>query len=180
MKDRLRKLMSKFGRSRFRYLEIQDGAMSVTAVLKPGARKPALAVRSTSTGPSAIGAASTAAVAGSASGDDKPKTTVPKPSIPAADDNRVLESHEVTPQTLLSPRVGHFYLTDPKRIKTAVLVPGAAIEEGQVIGLIESMKIRYEVKAEKGGVVAETLVEDGEAVEYGQPLARLQLASEGN
>ena len=64
-------------------------------------------------------------------------------------------------------------------LATAALVPGSTIEAGQVIGLIESMKIRYEVKADKGGVVAETLVEDGEAVEFGQPLARLHETPEG-
>ena len=159
-KERLRKLMAKFGRSRFRYMEVKDGAVNITAVQKPGVRK--------------------ATVAGGVIIDDAIKSTVPKPSIPAVDESKILEAHEVTPNTLLSPRVGHFYLTDKKRLKDPVLVAGEEVQEGQLIGMIESMNIRYEVKAEKTGIVAKTLVEDGEAVEYGQPLARLQEPSEAS
>ena len=162
-KERLRRLMAKFGRSRFRYMEVKDGAVNITAVQKSGARKATVKA-------SEIEIEEEGAM----------KTTVPKPSLPTVDESKILEAHEVTPQTLLSPRVGHFFLTDKKRLKEPVLVAGAEVEEGQLIGMIESMNIRYEVKAEKAGLVAKTLVEDGEAVEYGQPLVRLQDPSEAS
>ena len=161
-KERLRRLMAKFGRSRFRYMEVKDGAVNITAVQKPGARKPVLKASD------------------HVAEEEAMKSTVPKPSLPTVDESKIFEAHEVTPQTLLSPRVGHFYLTDKKRLKEPILVVGQEVTEGQVIGVIESMNIRYEVKAEKAGVVAETLVEDGETVEYGQPLARLQYPSEAS
>ena len=161
-KERLRRLMAKFGRSRFRYMEVKDGAVNITAVQKPGARKPVLKASDL------------------VAEEEAMKATVPKPSLPTVDESKIFEAHEVTPQTLLSPRVGHFYLTDKKRLKEPILVVGQEVTEGQVIGMIESMNIRYEVKAEKAGVVAETLVEDGETVEYGQPLARLQDPSEAS
>ena len=161
-KERLRRLMAKFGRSRFRYMEVKDGAVNITAVQKSGARK------------------ATVKTSEIVMEEEGVKATVPKPSLPTVDESKILEAHEVTPLTLLSPRVGHFFLTDKKRLKEPALVAGAEVEEGQLIGMIESMNIRYEVKAEKAGLVAKTLVEDGEAVEYGQPLVRLQDPSEAS
>lgn len=155
-KERLRRLMAKFGRSRFRYLEIRDGETVVTAVQKNPGRVTSRAVLAPEE-PAAVDA-----------GTGK----VPKPSIPAPE-MRPPDAQPVTPQSLRSARVGHFYLTISKGMPD-ILTPGAVIEAGQVVGIIEAMKIKYEVKAERAGVVAEVLVENGEAVEFGQPLARLQ------
>jgi acetyl-CoA carboxylase biotin carboxyl carrier protein len=99
---------------------------------------------------------------------------VRKPSLPSVHADSILESEAVTPHTILSTRVGHFYLRDPKKLVEAVLTVGSKIQDGDIIGFIESMNVRHEVKAEMGGVVSSTLVEDGEAVEYGQPLARFE------
>lgn len=157
-KERLRRLMAKFGRSRFRYLEIRDGETVVTAVQKNPGRVTSRAVLPPDGGPIAV--------------VDAGGGKVPKPSIPAPE-MRPPDAQPVTPQSLRSARVGHFYLTISKGMPD-ILAPGAVIEAGQVVGIIESMKIKYEVKAERSGVVAEVLVENGEAVEFGQPLARLQ------
>lgn len=50
---------------------------------------------------------------------------------------------------------------------------GDTIREGQVVGMIESMKLMNDIRAETSGVVAEVLADDGMPVEYGQPLFRL-------
>lgn len=44
------------------------------------------------------------------------------------------------------------------------------MKEGQTICIIEAMKLLNEIEADKAGVVKEILVENGQAVEYGQPL----------
>jgi len=63
--------------------------------------------------------------------------------------------------------VGHFHLPSP------ALKFGDKIEAGQYVGNIESIKVMNDVLAQVGGVVVETLVDDGGPVEYGQPLYRV-------
>lgn len=53
------------------------------------------------------------------------------------------------------------------------LAPGSIVQPGQVVGLIESMKLMNELTASAGGRIVEMLVEDGSPVEYGQPLMTL-------
>lgn len=63
--------------------------------------------------------------------------------------------------------VGHFHHPNPP------LRYGVEIAEGEVVGTIESIKVMNEVESEVVGRLAETLIDDGAAVEYGQPLYRL-------
>lgn len=53
------------------------------------------------------------------------------------------------------------------------IVSGASVSEGQAVGQIESMKLLHEVSAPVAGVVAEVLLDDGHAVEYGSALFRI-------
>jgi acetyl-CoA carboxylase biotin carboxyl carrier protein len=79
----------------------------------------------------------------------------------------------VEPNALRSPQVGTFYLSaEPKG--EPFVHEGSVVEPGQVIGLIEAMKLIVEVEAEAGGVIRRVLVEDGQPVEYGQPLFELE------
>lgn len=72
-----------------------------------------------------------------------------------------------------SPRVGHFYPIRNQHGELA-LKEGDMIEDGQAFGLVESMNLKYELKASKSGVMERYLIEDGEAVEFGQPLILLK------
>jgi acetyl-CoA carboxylase biotin carboxyl carrier protein len=72
-----------------------------------------------------------------------------------------------------SPRVGHFYPIRNQHGELA-LKEGDMIEDGQAFGLVESMNLKYELKASKSGVMDRYLIEDGEAVEFGQPLILLK------
>jgi acetyl-CoA carboxylase biotin carboxyl carrier protein len=74
------------------------------------------------------------------------------------------EGHTVTAQM-----VGTFYLT-PAPGKPPLVQEGDIIEKGQVIGIIEAMKVMNELEAEIGGRVIRILVKNQEPVEYGQPL----------
>ena len=77
------------------------------------------------------------------------------------------------PVFLRSPQVGTFYLSAEPQSEPFVH-EGSVVETGQVIGLIEAMKLISEVEAEAGGTVRRVLVEDGQPVEYGQPLYELE------
>jgi len=68
-----------------------------------------------------------------------------------------------------SPMVGTFYRSPSPDAKAFVEV-GQAVKEGEVICIIEAMKLMNEIDSDAAGVVKAILVENGQPVEYGQPL----------
>ena len=68
-----------------------------------------------------------------------------------------------------SPMVGTFYRASSPGAKPFVEL-GQAVKEGEAVCIVEAMKILNEIEADKSGVVTQILVENGQAVEYGQPL----------
>jgi acetyl-CoA carboxylase biotin carboxyl carrier protein len=71
--------------------------------------------------------------------------------------------------TVKSPMVGTFYRSPSPDAKAFVEV-GQTIKEGEPICIIEAMKIMNEIEADKSGTVTRVLCENGQAVEFGQPL----------
>lgn len=71
--------------------------------------------------------------------------------------------------TVPAPLVGVFYRR-PAPEEAVFVEEGEVIEPGAVLGIIESMKVMNEIRAEEAGRLRGILVEDGESVEYGQPL----------
>lgn len=69
--------------------------------------------------------------------------------------------------------VGVFY-SAPSPDADAFVKVGDTVKKGQIIGIIEAMKLMNEIECEFDGVVEEILVEDGSMVEYGQPLFRIK------
>jgi acetyl-CoA carboxylase biotin carboxyl carrier protein len=74
-----------------------------------------------------------------------------------------------TGHVVKSPMVGTFYRSASPGSKPFVEI-GGAIKEGAPICIIEAMKIMNEIEADMSGTVSKILVENGQAVEYGQPL----------
>ena len=68
-----------------------------------------------------------------------------------------------------SPMVGTFYRASAPGAKSFVEV-GSQVKEGDTICIIEAMKILNEIEADKAGTITQILCENGQAVEYGQPL----------
>ena len=68
-----------------------------------------------------------------------------------------------------SPMVGTFYRSSSPGSKPLADL-GAAVKEGEAICIIEAMKIMNEIEADKSGTITRVLVENGQAVEFGQPL----------
>lgn len=72
-----------------------------------------------------------------------------------------------------SPMVGTFY-SKPSPDKEAFVKIGDKVKKGQVVCIIEAMKLMNEIEAEFDGEVVEVCLNDGEAVEYGKPLFKLK------
>lgn len=72
-----------------------------------------------------------------------------------------------------SPMVGTFYRA-PAPDAPAFVEIGQDVEVGQVLCIIEAMKLMNEIKSETAGRVVEVLVENGEAIEFGQPLFAIE------
>lgn len=79
------------------------------------------------------------------------------------------ESAAETRHTLNAPMVGTFYRAPAPDAKPFAEV-GQQIKEGETVCIIEAMKLMNEIEADVSGTVVEILVENGQPVEYGQPL----------
>lgn len=80
-------------------------------------------------------------------------------------------------ETVKAATVGVFYRA-PSPGAPPFVSEGDEITPGQQVAIIEAMKLMLPVEADRGGRIAEVLVDDGEAVEFGQPLFRLAAADE--
>jgi acetyl-CoA carboxylase biotin carboxyl carrier protein len=72
-----------------------------------------------------------------------------------------------------SPFVGTFYRT-PAPDQPSFVEVGSVVKKGQVLCIIEAMKLMNEIEADVAGRVAEILVENGQPVEFGQTLFRIE------
>ena len=76
-------------------------------------------------------------------------------------------------KVITSPLVGVFYAAPAEDAEAFVQV-GDTVKKGQVLAIVEAMKLMNEIESDYDGTIAEILVENGQAVEYGQPLFKLQ------
>ena len=74
-----------------------------------------------------------------------------------------------TSHAVKSPMVGTFYRSASPGANSYVEV-GSVVKEGDTICIIEAMKILNEIEADKSGTISKILSDNGQAVEYGQPL----------
>jgi len=76
-------------------------------------------------------------------------------------------------QIVTSPLVGTFYSSSSPEAE-AFVKPGDTVKKGQVLGIIEAMKLMNEIESDYDGVVEAVLVKNEDVVEYGQPLFRIR------
>ncbi len=145
---KLKKLIDLVEESGIAELEITEGEEKVR-IVKSGATPAAAAAAPPAAAPHPVAAAPVAAAAGA---------PAPEPS------EAPQEGHPVK-----SPMVGTFYRTPSPDAKPFVEV-GQVVKEGQTICIIEAMKLMNEIECDKSGTVKAILVENGQPVEYGQPL----------
>jgi len=144
---KLKKLIDLVQESGIAELEITEGEEKVK-IVKGGA------ITVTGVAPPATLAAAAPATA----------TTATQASAPASEPEPGQEGPVVK-----APMVGTFYRSPSPDAKPFVEV-GQAVKEGDTICIIEAMKLMNEIEADASGVVKAILVENGQPVEYGQPL----------
>ncbi|MEN9474026.1 MAG: hypothetical protein RIS48_746 [Pseudomonadota bacterium] len=98
-----------------------------------------------------------------------PAAVVTAPAVAVAAPVVVAEPEVAKGHVVKSPMVGTFYRSASPGAKAFADV-GSQIKEGEPICIVEAMKIMNEIESDKTGVVTQILVENGHAVEYGQPL----------
>lgn len=82
------------------------------------------------------------------------------------------EAPEEKGQLVKSPLVGTFY-NAPSPDSPAYVKVGDTVKKGQILGIIEAMKLMNEIESDYDGVVTEILIKNEETVEFGQPLFRI-------
>jgi acetyl-CoA carboxylase biotin carboxyl carrier protein len=95
----------------------------------------------------------------------------PAPTAPAAMSEA--EQAAANGHVVKSPMVGTFYTSSSPEAKPFVQV-GTVVKEGETICIIEAMKILNEIEADRSGTITRILVDNGQAVEYGQPLFHIE------
>jgi acetyl-CoA carboxylase biotin carboxyl carrier protein len=105
------------------------------------------------------------------------------PQAAAADPDTVVTPAAEPPEDrqairIVAPMVGTFYRA-PEPGAVPFVEAGDTVTVGQQVGILEAMKLMNAITADQGGVVTAILVGDGEPVEYGQPLVRLDPGGAG-
>jgi acetyl-CoA carboxylase biotin carboxyl carrier protein len=97
-------------------------------------------------------------------------TGVPQPAAPAASAGATKAAEPAGNRVVItSPMVGTFYRA-PASDAPPFVEAGQEIEAGQVVCIVEAMKLMNEIKSETAGKIIDVLVDNGEPVEFGQPL----------
>jgi len=99
-----------------------------------------------------------------------------KSSLPEGATKYITSSNESSVSEIVAPMVGTFYTSAPAA--DPYVAVGDGVGEETVVCIIEAMKIMNEVKAEVKGKIVEILVDNGTAVEYGQPLFSVDTSGE--
>ena len=98
-----------------------------------------------------------------------PQISVPSQEMAAAEETAL----SAEGKTITFPLVGVFYAA-PAEDADAFVQVGDTIKKGQVLAIVEAMKLMNEIESDYDGTIAEILVENGQPVEYGQPLFRIR------
>jgi acetyl-CoA carboxylase biotin carboxyl carrier protein len=96
----------------------------------------------------------------------------PRPSAPP---RAAVATDEKKGQVITSPFVGTFYRS-PAPDQPSFAEVGSTVKKGQVLCIVEAMKLMNEIESEIAGKVAEVLAQNGQPVEFGQPLFRIEPA----
>ena len=106
-----------------------------------------------------------------------PATQAPHAAAPVAAPAPIVEAPAAAPAAtahlVKSPMVGTFYRAASPGAEPFVDV-GANVKVGQRLCIVEAMKILNEIESDRAGIIKTVLVQDGEAVEYGQPLFEIE------
>ncbi|TAN40815.1 MAG: acetyl-CoA carboxylase biotin carboxyl carrier protein [Nitrospirae bacterium] len=99
----------------------------------------------------------------------------PQGMLPEGGIREMVEEDNQRLITITSPIVGTFYKS-PTPEAPAFVETGAKVRKGQVLCIIEAMKLMNEIECEADGTVVKALIENGQPVEYGEPLFLIEPA----
>lgn len=99
--------------------------------------------------------------------------TVPDKVTVSDNKNEVNKEETIEYKVVKSPMVGTFYSKSSPNAKPYVEV-GSKVKKGDILCIVEAMKLMNEIESEFDGEIAEICVEDGEMVDYGKPLFKLK------
>ena len=100
----------------------------------------------------------------------------PTPTIQVNTENNVVKEQqncEENYKIIKSPMVGTFY-SKPAPDKESFVKIGDTVKKGQVVCIVEAMKLMNEIESEFDGEIAKICVKDGDVVEYGMPLFKIK------
>lgn len=162
--DEIMKLVKAVSDYNLTSFELEEGNVKIS--LKREKEMPQIVT----VGAPALDAAS-AAVSAQMMGAAMAAQAAPAPQSGAAEGgaDAGIESDKV----VTSPLVGTFYSASTPDAEAFVKV-GDTVKKGQVLGIIEAMKLMNEIESEYDGIVEAVLVNNEEVVEYGQPLFRIK------
>ncbi len=98
-------------------------------------------------------------------------TVVEKEEIVVNEKETAIDDKDIS--VITAPMVGTFYSSASPESKPFVEI-GGTVSKGKVICIIEAMKLMNEIESEFNGTIVERLVNDGDMVEYGQPLFKIK------
>ncbi|WP_208588322.1 acetyl-CoA carboxylase biotin carboxyl carrier protein [Gracilibacillus suaedae] len=105
----------------------------------------------------------------------KAETTTKPELTEAAETKEEPQSNADYDHEIVSPMVGTFY-SSPSPDKPVYVQVGDQVNEDSIVCIVEAMKLFNEIEADVNGTITEILAENGELVEYGQPLFRIKKA----
>lgn len=106
---------------------------------------------------------------------EEPRVIVQKEEVKKQQEPSKIEEtpkEQVTGNIVKSPMVGTFYIK-PSPTSKPYVEQGSTVKKGNVLCIIEAMKLMNEIESEFDGKIEEIYVKDGETVEYGKPLFRI-------
>ncbi len=105
----------------------------------------------------------------------RPRTSAPSRPTVAPAPEQPAPSNDKKGHVITSPFVGTFYRT-PAPDQPSFVEVGGSVRKGQVLCIVEAMKLMNEIESEVTGKVSEILVQNAQPVEFGQPLFRIEPA----
>jgi len=110
------------------------------------------------------------------------KPAVAAPSVVTASEQKIEEQKAEKEaakserlKQITSPMVGTFYRAPSQDVQSFVEV-GGTVKKGQIVCIIEAMKLMNEIESEFNGKIVSILIENGQPVEYGEPLFMVEIA----
>ena len=158
--DEITKLMEAMAANKLTSFEMKDGEFKLSLKCEKEA-------------PQIVTVAAPAAAPASVSAAAPGMTIAAAPALQAAEETAGESQAEMSGKVVTSPLVGTFYsASSPDAVP--FVKEGDSVMKGQVLGIIEAMKLTNEIESEYDGVVEAVLVNNEEVVEYGQPLFRIR------